>query len=315
MRRKTNYIEGKLKSPKNNGNREFFITPTDVGEIWKSKIQVKIANCYEIHLSKNKKIERFSFSSTKDYTEKLIKKLKSISTFSYIEENNSEYVYKDSENIYLNHPFIFLNFLDIDLTKKVSVETFVHKYGLLGDPDKLSINKENIFSKSKRIEPIALWEYEQGCLQYAYDLWEEIKLFKGNPEKLLLFFRVNKQNQYEIKSNYSFEENFTKSGNWTAASNHNEIIDVAKNLVSLIIQDHIEHRISFNTNFTDFNTPTPILETDSLLAVIWLSFLKYIQEGYKEIKKCRQCNYKFNAVDKRKEFCSKDCKIKYHNNK
>ena len=45
----------------------------------------------------------------------------------------------------------------------------------------------------------------------------------------------------------------------------------------------MEHRISLKTNFIDFKSPTPILETDSLLAVIWLSFL-HIQHGCKEPK-------------------------------
>ena len=30
--------------------------------------------------------------------------------------------------------------------------------------------------------------------------------FQRDPEKLLRFFRVNKQNQYEIKSNYSLKK-------------------------------------------------------------------------------------------------------------
>ena len=75
----------------------------------------------------------------------------------------------------------------------------------------------------------------------------------------------------------------------------------------------MEHRISLKTNFIDFKTPTPMLETDSLLAVIWLGFLKYIQHGALH-KECDYCGYKFKVIDKRKRFCSDECKIKFHNN-
>jgi len=312
MRKKKNFINSLQNSSK---NKDFFIASTDVGEIWKSKNRIQNSKSYEIHLIKKEKLDNLEFKTTKDYTEKLLKKKKNqpIKSFSHIVENIKETNFKEI-NIFTRHSLVFLNFLDVKLNNLESIKQFINKFGLLGDYDQKSINTENIFLNNKRVEPLALWKYEQGCLQYSYNLWEEIKKYKNNSKKLLQFYNFKNSSKYKIKSNFHFEKNFTKTGDWQVNSQHNNIINISKNLVSNIIQDHMEHRISLKTNFIDFKSPTPILETDSLLAVIWLSFFKYIQQGCKEIKSCRECNYKFNAIDRRKEFCSNECKIKYHNN-
>ncbi len=312
MRKKEKFIN---RLQNNSKNEDYFISPADVGEIWQSSNRIQNSQSYDFNLAKKEKINNFNFKTTKEFTDKLLDKFSTqkSTSYSHITENIEESSFKE-ENIFSKHSLVFLNFLDVKLNNLESIKQFTYKFGLLGDPDHTSINTENLFLDTKRIEPIALWAYEQGCLQYAYSLWEEVKKYDKNPKKLLQFYKAKPGHKYAIKSNYCFEENFTKTGEWEVNREHSNILNISKNLVSLILQDHMEHRISLKTNFIDFKTPTPILETDSLLAVIWLSFLKYIQEGYKEIKKCRECNYKFNAIDKRKEFCSNECKIKYHNN-
>ena len=73
MRKKKNFINSLQNSSK---NKDFFIASTDVGEIWKSKNRIQNSKSYEIHLIKKEKLDNLEFKTTKDYTEKLLKKKK-----------------------------------------------------------------------------------------------------------------------------------------------------------------------------------------------------------------------------------------------
>ncbi len=70
----------------------------------------------------------------------------------------------------------------------------------------------------------------------------------------------------------------------------------------------------YYVNFLDFNRPTPMFETDSLIATLWLQFLRFVRYGARK-GQCKQCNYDFEQIQKNKIFCSDFCKIKYYNNK
>ena len=82
IRKKKNFIKNLKNSSK---NKDFFIASTDVGEIWKSKNRIQNSKSYVIHLIKKEKLDNLEFKTTKDYTEKLLKKKKNqpIKSFSH----------------------------------------------------------------------------------------------------------------------------------------------------------------------------------------------------------------------------------------
>ena len=193
---------------------------------------------------------------------------------------------------------------------------------MLGDED----NRENHFDSSQRIEPLLLWQYEQWHLSYTYYLWElliKIEEKKEVSKKLLNFFKpVNKSGVYDPIPRPHTKTNFPKifepfkklSSQWIVTNDHSSLIQAAKACVGILIQDHLEHRVSFPVNFLDFNRPTPMFETDSLIATLWLQFLRFVRYGART-GQCKQCNYDFEQIQKNKIFCSDFCKIKYYNNK
>ena len=148
----------------------------------------------------------------------------------------------------------------------------------------------------------------------------EIEERKKNPEKLLKFFKPNKKKEvYEplpqphAKTNFPriFEPFNKQSGKWIVTNDHRDLVQVAKACVGLLIQDHLEHRVSFPVNFSDFDRPTPMFEADSLIATLWLQFLRFVRYGARK-EQCRECKYYFEQIGIKK-FCSDSCKVKHHN--
>ena len=315
MKRNTNFTNRLAGNAQNiKEKKDYFISQSDVGEVWYSKTRVqKKPENYKIIIHKKNESINFKYLDTKDFVKKLLQQKKSIDQFNYISEIANSDIKVNEQNLYIKYPLLFKNFLKINLSNQDSINKFVSRYGLIGDADDNPELKyrENIFKKNQRIEPLLLWKYEQGCMQFALDLWDNI----NEPKKLISKFDVKMGLNYKIKSEFYFEENFLrkKNGDWSINNQHSNLKNVSKNLVSLILQDHMEHRISLKTNFLDFNTPTPVLEPDSLIGVLWLQFLKYVQKKPEE-KTCayKECKYIFNRDNQSREFCSIECKNKHH---
>ncbi len=97
-------------------------------------------------------------TTTKTFMDEMIKNfLNSKQQFKSItEDTNRKSYYK---NIYTEFSLLFLNFIKLDLAKQNKIEDFVHRFGLLGDEDGTSENKENYFSAKnphERIEPFLI---------------------------------------------------------------------------------------------------------------------------------------------------------------
>lgn len=328
MRKKEKFIN----TLKNDENREFFISSLDVGDVWISKDKIrKVTKKIKGYKFDNLKKQHMSLlhskaKKTKDFMDEMIKKfINSKQQFKSIMEDTSCESHYD--NIYTKYPLLFLNFTNLDLTKQNKIEEFVSRFGLLGDEDKTSENKENYFSTKnphQRIEPFVLWQYEQWHLSYAYNIWLqviEIEQKKKDLEKLLKFFKPNKKNgiyeplpQPHTKINFPqiFEPFNKQSDRWAVTNDHRDLMQAAKACVGLLIQDHLEHRVSFPVNFSDFKQPTPMFEADSLIATLWLQFLRFVRYGAAEVGNCLECKYYFEKIGN-KIFCSDPCKVKRHN--
>jgi hypothetical protein len=323
MRKKEKFIN----TLKNTDNREYFISSLDVGDVWISKDEIREKKGYKFHnfIRRHMSMPHSKAKTTKKFMDEMIGNFSnSKQQFQSITEDISRK--SNHKNIYTEFSLLFLNFIKLDLANQNKIEDFVHRFGLLGDEDRTSENKENYFSTKnphERNEPFLLWQYEQWHLSHAYDLWLqviEIEEKKKDPKKLLKFFKPNKKEgiyeslpQPHAKTNFPqiFEPFNKQSGKWAVTNDHRDLMQVAKACVGLLIQDHLEHRVSFPVNFSDFDRPTPMFETDSLIATLWLQFLRFVRYGARK-EQCRECKYYFEQIGNKK-FCSDPCKVKHHN--
>ena len=340
MRKKTKFIN----SLENEDNRAFFISSEEVGAIWECKHEIRVKKGYIFNDLKKENISFLHSNavSTKEFVKEIICKFSNskTKTKSITEDTKAlKKIYsrsepgtnKDKINIYSNFSLLFLNFINMQLTKQ-KIQHFVERFGLLGNDSRSSEYQENFFPPkdlSSRIEPFILWEYEQWHLRFAYNLWKEITKTKKNQnnKNLLSYFNYKNSSFYDLIISSNSSSNFPKIFNlydkekkkWPITENHDYLLKAAKAIVGTLIQDHLEHRVSFPINFSDFNHPTPIFQTDSLIAILWLQLLNYVRNetNEKKIQKCKNknCEYEFIKISKNKEFCSNQCKIDHFNYK
>ena len=175
MRKKENFIKN-LKNVEKEG--KYFISSLDVGDVWISKDEIREKKGYKFHnfIRRHMSMPHSKAKTTKKFMDEMIGNFSnSKQQFQSITEDIS--CKSNHKNIYTEFSLLFLNFIKLDLTNQNNVEEFVHRFGLLGDEDRTSENKENYFSTKnphERNEPFLLWQYEQWHLSHAYDLWLQV---------------------------------------------------------------------------------------------------------------------------------------------
>jgi len=327
MKKKEKHILN-LKDTTEKGPRKYYISSQEVGDIWRSKQIVKNIKYYSLeNFSKNNiKLNNDAIDSTKSSCAHIIKQFNKNKNVPFIREIIKTAEKPIIKNIYSEYPYLFINFINkINLKNKKDIAYWISRFGLLGDSDSASLNQENLFLSNDRHEPMLLWEYEKWHLKYAYELWNEIIHYEHqqNPANLLKKYFVLKENKYlpKFEKNKNFpifiDKLFEKHEPFFDKRDHDILLDAAKALCGMIIQDHLEHRVSFPVEFNDFTSPVPILETDSLIGTMWLQLLNYVrgEKLNKAICKNDQCGYEFKVFGNKSKFCSTDCKTKFYNNK
>ena len=199
MRKKEKFIN----TLKNTDNRVYFISSLDVGDVWISKDEIREKKGYKFHnfIRRHMSMPHSKAKTTKTFMNEMIRNFSnSKQQFQSITEDISRK--SNHKNIYTEFSLLFLNFIKLDLAKQNKIEDFVHRFGLLGDEDGTSENKENYFSAKnphERIEPFLIWQYEQWHLSYAYNLWlQVIEIEERKKDELLLLetLLINDDNNY-----------------------------------------------------------------------------------------------------------------------